>query len=184
MKYRNKPTIACHYVVQGALHRTIWNEGQHVWSVLQKSCSFFCWQCLLEDFSLPRPVHHRPSHQWMNHSKTYHPYPEWMYSLVAAFYPHFSRLKFRHSFSFADSCTCTDALCRREKIHSSVRVLITCWSHQQALIFLQLADGSDGPSKCSSTSTIQSLGVLHGELRRARTIAPPPRAPCHGGQSI
>ncbi len=30
MKYRNEPTIACHYVVQCALHQTIRNEGQHV----------------------------------------------------------------------------------------------------------------------------------------------------------
>ncbi len=97
--------------------------------VLQKSYSVFCWQCLLEDFFSPKPVHHHPSHWWVNHSKTYHPYPERVYNfnlqeVAAAFYPLFSRLKYRHSSSFSDLCAFTDALCGQEVIRSSVCVLV------------------------------------------------------------
>ncbi len=210
MKYRNEPTIACHYVVQCALHHpippaqngrvvgisflcfsvslppselgilyyslgllplspselgtwcagalqylsvsgkwtdwTIRNEGQHVWSFSSSEVMLiFLLALFAGGFLLAKTCPHCPSHRWVNHSKTYYPYPERMYNLVAAFYPLFSRLQFRHSSSFADSCACTDALCGRDVIRSSVRVLVPSPGHQQALIFLQLADGSDAP---------------------------------------
>jgi hypothetical protein len=57
--------------------------------------------------------------------------------VAAAFYSLFRGFKFRHSSWFADSCACTDALCGREVIHSSLRLLVpsaspdispACWS--------------------------------------------------------
>ncbi len=102
---------------------TIRKAGQHVWSFSSSEV------ILIFLLSSPRPVHHRPSYQWVNHIKTCHPYPERMYNfnlqeVVVEFYPLFSRLKFRHSSSFADSCACTDALFGREVIPFSLVCLM------------------------------------------------------------